>query len=367
MAKTILTPTSVTQFAEVLGIPSHIADALYLCVHNKKGSHEPYVFELMRSKRVNERKARELKTQFVKFCRTIKYSEAPITYNAKTTQNSVDQAYERFRDIIGSFPEIHKAPSKAAIKKVVIASDFHYPFLNERAFSRLMEEDADVLIVGGDVLDLYSLSRHNKSLEGISTTDELRGGTAMMGMLAEKFNEVYYINGNHDNRAKKFLQANFPHFLPLLSSPLEAMTRTFHNVKPLSVTALGTAPHLPFATDYSIDSLGTLGDFVISHLDSFSGKDAPEQAYKWLDSFKNHLDLPPVVSAIFQAHTHRLSTQVLSSGKLLVATGCMCQPMPYIFENSGKYPLPTAGYVTFNTDKEFSIDLASVRMVHVGF
>lgn len=367
MSKRIFTPTPVLEFAAAIGIPEHIADALYLCVHTKKGSHEPHVFALARYKRIQEKKARELKTRFVKFCKEFRYSTEPVTYTVKTTKNTVDEAYKVFQEIIGVFPTIPSPKPISGRKRVIIASDFHYPFINQKAVASLLREEADVLILGGDTLDLYAASRHQKSLEGISVTEEIRGGTVMLGELAKRFPEVYYVNGNHDKRAEKFLQANLPHFLPLLSSPMDLMTRTFENIRPLNVKTLGTAPLLPFSADYSIDTLGTLGDFVISHLESFSGKEAPEQAYKWLDSFKNHLELPPVVSALFQAHTHRMSSQVLSDGRVLVATGCMCQPMPYIFENSGKYPVPVSGYVTFYTDSEFNIELDTIQLKHIGF
>src|SRR5687767_5911059 len=73
--------------------------------------------------------------------------------------------WQRF---IGQARERYCGPSKRPVnigrQKILIASDFHAPFHHQEYVAAMFEreKDADLLIVGGDLQDFYSVSRFTK-------------------------------------------------------------------------------------------------------------------------------------------------------------------------------------------------------------
>ena len=111
-----------------------------------------------------------------------------------------------------------------AFKKIFVASDFHSLFLDKRAFEVFLacytENDADELILNGDILDLPMLMRADKQkiygrgdvptftfLEEVEFTIE---NILEPLRKAKKHCPILYKIGNHESRAINILRGNSP-------------------------------------------------------------------------------------------------------------------------------------------------------------
>ena len=98
---------------------------------------------------------------------------------------------------------------------VVIASDVHIPFQDDkavRAFCSYCEEKKpEYIILNGDILDFFRLSRFTKG-EGRNPMEEINLCRKLLETLRELCpqSKIYYIIGNHENRLEKYILNNAP-------------------------------------------------------------------------------------------------------------------------------------------------------------
>jgi len=362
---TTYTPQILLTHAEALGLPSNFAIDFYTRFVQKKGV-EDLVLGLARKLKLSPEKARQKVNAYRRFWKE-SLSNEPGPLNPVNKGKLLEEALANLEEVIGEIPKIKKLGKlDGPTIKCIVASDFHIPFENTEALAHLMNETADVLFIAGDFFDMYAVSSHRKTIDHLLVREELSRAIAILKMLSEKFSKVYLISGNHDVRVSRKIQNFMPEILPLIVDPLELISNRFKNVELLTVTAFSTAPNTRLGSDLEVTNLGSVGNMVLAHLDGFCGKDAAEMALRWVDTFLPLLDIPESPKALFHGHSHRMNLAYTPEGRLIVNTGCMCKPMPYIFENAGKYPAPTCGYVLFNTDDQFNINIDSVRIRFIG-
>lgn len=125
-----------------------------------------------------------------------------VAANAGRAEHSIEPELARERrDLACRFTD------KAV--RVLFLSDVHVPFHHPEVLRRVFEERADILLLGGDFLDEYSVSRFRKERH-ISLEHELRDGAQLMVALAEHFPHVVSVMGNHDQRLWKMVQDALP-------------------------------------------------------------------------------------------------------------------------------------------------------------
>ena len=99
------------------------------------------------------------------------------------------------------------------MKNVMITSDWHVPFIDDKAFDCHLEYvkkyKPDVYIINGDMLDFYSLSKFDKNPERKDDVQaELDKGNEYLNRLVRvlpKRCDKYYLKGNHETRLQKYL------------------------------------------------------------------------------------------------------------------------------------------------------------------
>jgi len=119
--------------------------------------------------------------------------------------------------------------------EILVISDLHVPFVDIDALEEVIfnNQDADICVIAGDLLDYHSISSFGQQRE-ISVEKEYKILFKIMKKIAEIFDEVVVINGNHENR----LHSYFSHkvvtalsgYLADKHKPLEEVTRFFDNV-----------------------------------------------------------------------------------------------------------------------------------------
>lgn len=180
-------------------------------------------------------------------------------------------------------------------RKVLVLSDLHVPFTNESKLQKAIDlnRSADMLIIGGDFLDMYGCSRHRKR-KSVPHEVEIDNGIRVLEYLSEIFPWIRIIRGNHDARALKKVQDMVdPSLLYLFDNePLDLMVRPFANV------------------EYISNWWTQIGDAVIAHAERSStieGKPAIMLG-DFFDAkgWSKRLNLPPI-RVYVQAHTHQVS------------------------------------------------------------
>jgi hypothetical protein len=237
-----------------------------------------------------------------------------------------DEALTAYRRYIGqTSPTLPAAKHrKFSDERIIICSDFHAPFQHMAALADLCKQEADTVIVAGDLQDHYSISRFLK-YESVPISQELASAQMILEQLSHRFPQVFCIEGNHDSsRFIKLLADRLPHdaidIIRFLSktgnlSTMEVLCGQFRNVE-LAKHKVG--PH-------NVGWFFQKGDLVVAHAEKYSR--VPGSALRgiedWFSDFEHTLDLKPW-RVLAQAHTHAMAQFPYGPDKVLLEIGCMC-------------------------------------------
>jgi len=180
-------------------------------------------------------------------------------------------------------------------RKVLVLSDLHVPFTNESKLQKAIDlnRSADIVVIGGDFLDMYGCSRHRKRTN-VPHEIEVDNGIRVLEYLSDVFPWVRIIRGNHDARAMKKVQDVVPAELLYLfdNEPLDLMVKPFSNV------------------EYLGNWWTQLGDTIVAHAERSStieGRPAVLLGnYFEEKGWAKRLKLPEI-RVYVQAHTHQVS------------------------------------------------------------
>lgn len=278
---------------------------------------------------------------------------------------TADEAWEQLAGWIGRkrIPKVTPPKWQAkAEQRIVVAGDFHAPFFDPEAVAALIANEsgrADTLIVSGDLMDFYSISRFLK-YERIPIEQEIAGADALLGQLAAAFPDVLVIEGNHDTQRfekqlRSLMSPEMMHVIELLTggnlSVIQMLAKRHPNVR--------FAPQ--HAGHYKLGWLTQVGDLIVSHAEKFSS--VPGSALRKIEEgmadFEQVYGLRPW-RVLVQAHTHAYSMIPWHADKLLCEGGAMCLTHGYqLTARMGGRP-QRIGYTTL-TQQHQKTDLNSVK------
>ena len=256
-------------------------------------------------------------------------------------------------------PQNWQAKSK---QRFVIAGDFHAPFHDAEAVAEMIAREsnfADTLIISGDLMDFYGISRFLK-YEHIPIEQEIAGADALLTQLASAFPDVLIVEGNHDKprfekQLRSMLAPEMMHCIELLTggnlSIVHLLAKRHSNVR--------FAPQQ--AGHYSLGWLTQVGDLIVSHAEKFSSVpgSALRKIEEGMSDFERVYGLKPW-RVLVQAHTHAYSMIPWHADKLLCEGGAMCLTHGYqLTARMGGRP-QRIGYTTL-TQVEGKTDLNSVK------
>lgn len=105
---------------------------------------------------------------------------------------------------------------------VVIGSDIHIPFQDNDAvqafITHIGEHEPEVVVLNGDVLDMFMLSRFTKG-EGRNPLEEIEECRNLLSRIKEAappFCKLYYIIGNHETRLERYVLTKAPELASLV-------------------------------------------------------------------------------------------------------------------------------------------------------
>ncbi|MBN9658617.1 MAG: metallophosphoesterase [Acidobacteria bacterium] len=260
-------------------------------------------------------------------------------------------AYDSYRDFIGlgSLPQSRKrGPGRPPKRnKIVVAGDLHCPWQHKEAIVSLISEesaDTDLLVINGDLMDLWSASRWRKQAQETDIQTELAESQATLCLLAEHFKKIVVLGGNHDSRPSKLLSE---------SLPLEMMTYLRivapHSLNPLQFLAHGLSNveiAEPIRSDHAeFGFLYQVGDMVCSHAETYSR--IPVKAAGTVSHWINSFAIPQgvvrgPVRCVIQAHTHQAGLALGDYGAMQIEGGCLCHTESYVGSAKIMTPRPWA-------------------------
>lgn len=124
--------------------------------------------------------------------------------------------------------------------KYLILSDIHLPFHEEEALSAALnygvDNTPDCIILNGDILDCYDVSRFSKEIRRPKISEELEMGRNFLQYLRELFptQPIYYKFGNHEERMRAYILRNARELADLEDVSLETLLR-LHDYKIIPV------------------------------------------------------------------------------------------------------------------------------------
>lgn len=256
--------------------------------------------------------------------------QRPITYN-----------YAPFNDIPKSYksgPNDFTLPSDA--NNILVLSDVHFPYHDEEALGSAIQygiqEQVNTILLNGDILDFYQLSRFDKDPSKPKMKTELEQGRWFMKALRTAFPKarIYYKLGNHEDRLEKWLRIKAPEWIGMDEFELKMLLRFGENQIQL------------------IDSSATIkaGNLNIIHGHEYLGGGTVNPA--------RNLYLKAKASTIC-GHFHRKSEfttrDINNNIQGAWTTGCLCELYPEYMKGHSDWVHGFA-VVKVNKDGTFSVD-----------
>lgn len=222
-------------------------------------------------------------------------------------------------------------------RKILVLSDIHVPFTDEQKLQKAIDlnRTADMVILGGDVMDMYGCSRHRKR-KSVPHEVEIDNTVRLLEYLSKTFPWVRVIRGNHDTRPLKKVQDVLPADLLYLvdEEPLDKLTKPFSNV------------------EYLADWWTQIGDMIVAHAERSStveGRPAVLLAEFFnVKGWQKRLNLGDV-RLFIQAHTHQISSVYREDVKMMEC-GCMAQVMEYTLDSTAMMRPPMNGCIIVTQD-----------------
>jgi predicted phosphodiesterase len=214
--------------------------------------------------------------------------------------------------------------------KILSLSDIHFPFQNVEAINQAIidHEDADVLVLNGDILDAYSASSYGKD-KNVLLYEEYMQALDFLIRCSKIFPTIYLVRGNHDQRAERYV-----------ASKMDTATHILGNKDLLDMLARGIIldgdgkyiGQYKFAPDQIVYNKNHLpwyakvGKTVFMHPHSYKGTIMGTSS-GCLEHLRNFVPWDSFDSVVI-GHTHKVG-KVVESNKLLMEQGSLCSIMDY--------------------------------------
>ena len=213
---------------------------------------------------------------------------------------------------------------------IIVASDIHFPYQDNKAVKAFLNETnkrkPEVIVLNGDLLDFYKLSKFSKDPAGKNPEEEIEMCKTFLKKLRKEVGKeckIYYTIGNHSARLRKYILDN----APMVASLME---NVFSLLKLEEPDVVGCA------------SLLVNDVFLFKHGSRLGNKSG-------LSAIK---ELEAHYLSGASGHTHRLSRySVRKAGRrfLWLETGCLCDLNPeYMIDPDWEQGL---GIITFEKGK----------------
>lgn len=209
--------------------------------------------------------------------------------------------------------EMKYEPFIIKAKKIAVLSDIHIPYHSVDALSAALDfiqaEKPDAIILNGDTIDMYSLSRFQKDPRKRSVAHELQATRDFLDVLSQFGAKIYFKIGNHEERYEAYLMRVAPELLGIKDFELKHL---------LGLDARG------------IDLIGDKRIIKANDLNIVHGHEFGQSIFSPVNVARG-LFLRGKVSAM-QGHNHQTSSHTESdmNGNIVTtfSVACLCELNP---------------------------------------
>lgn len=246
--------------------------------------------------------------------------------------------------------------------KTLVIADVHYYFHQKELFKKTIEDnlDAKEIIIVGDWFDFYSKSRYRKTAS-IDFRKEFREGFNGLKYLSARFDKIYLMLSNHDDRFKKWIFDNVP---------AEVIEFCYYNIVE---DLLATIPNLEIVKQSKDESSRKIGflwqhkNAVFCHIEKSNAGllKTVEEISKILPNWESIFGLKDY-DAIIQAHNHK-SGKARKGNRWLFHIPCLIDinavAFDYVFSGKIYSDPPALGYMIlcgnekYDFNKSYIVDL----------
>jgi predicted phosphodiesterase len=113
------------------------------------------------------------------------------------------------------------------VKRLAVFNDIHVPYHSITALTAAIEhtKDCDALLINGDLIDFYGLSRFMKDPRKRSVSHELKACNELLDVLQKHYKKIYFKLGNHDVRFEHYLMMKAPELLGIAEFELSYLLK----------------------------------------------------------------------------------------------------------------------------------------------
>jgi predicted phosphodiesterase len=295
--------------------------------------------------------------------RNYKKQNTPSTVSS-IVEPTYDTEWSKFCAWIG-IAKARSAPVRSMGSRRIrygVIGDLHIPFQDRDASTEailsLAQMNCNVLVIGGDFLDLYSLSRFLQ-YDRIPIKQEIIEARKYLDWVSREFGKVIICAGNHEQREAKYFATRLTpdeREVYLNKCVLERVSEDMPNVEIVKRTVEGTP----------MGWLVPIGrDAVVGHAETHSKIPLrpSENLQKWLDLWHNHIGIERP-RLVIQGHTHQAGITWIGD-RMIVENGCLCRIQGYSLEPRIAYRPQRHAFTLFD-QYEGVTDLSTVRQFYPG-
>jgi len=253
-------------------------------------------------------------------------------------------------------------PPETITRKILCISDLHIPFDRDDLVYKIIQDhkDADILVVNGDLLDLYAVSTWPKE-RSIILRKEYDIAMEYMKVFSRTFKNVVFTRGNHEYRLNRYFHSNISPSVSFMVSK-EILSRL---VRGEVYDEEGNVVTQHAFNNIHYDSgpeawFVKIGKAMFIHPTSFSRVEG-KTVISGQEYFMERTD----IQAVVLSHTHQ-QVQIPSRNKMCIETGCLCCPMDYEKQGKLQYKAMTLGYTVIYQDAEGNVDFNRSHNVYLG-
>lgn len=252
-----------------------------------------------------------------------------------------------------------------ATKKILSLSDLHIPFENPDIISKMIEEhnDADVLVLNGDLFEIYALSKWPKK-KTVLLRHEYEIALEWMKLFVSIFPKIVLVSGNHESRVQSYFSANIDPQASFLVNDdiLSRLAKGYgFNNEEKTFEKLYDWDDIVYYEGGLLKYYAIIGKAIFIHPNDFSGVPM-RTAIAHCDDLMQCEDF----ECMIMGHTHKMGSYIWKN-KLVLEQGCCCVPMDY--EKNGrarKQSMQTYGAAVVYMDEDGHVDFEKTRNIYYG-
>jgi len=297
------------------------------------------------------------------------FFQAPIVPAAEVEEQDIySEAWDKIVKLKEKYKEEYEhritgvMKKGEGVRKILTLSDFHIPFDRDDLVLDIIEEhkDADILVVNGDMLDLYAVSTWPKE-KSVVLRKEYNIALEYLKIFSKMFPSVVVTRGNHEYRLNRYFHSNVSKSVSFMVN-VEILGRLVNGEEydnegnivkkhDFSNVYYDNGPEAWFCK---------IGKTMFLHPQAFS-KVEGKTAVQAQEYFMERED----VDCIVVAHTHH-QAWVPTRGKLCIEQGCLCVPLDYEKQGKLRYKAMVLGYAVVYQDKDGNCDINRSRPYYLG-